>query len=150
MAENKMNQYEELIWKHLEGVAAQDPVFAEKLKDEKHSIKGCMQYITGEARKQAVQGCAMVEDQVVYGWAIHYYDEEVKEPEVVAKPATITAKPAKPTAKKRDSKALNSANVQTTTQTEKAPQNAPKTPEQPKKAAPKPKQSDIFQLSFDF
>ncbi|MBQ0154120.1 MAG: PcfK-like family protein, partial [Bacteroidales bacterium] len=92
MAENKMNQYEELIWKHLEGVAAQDPVFAEKLKDEKHSIKGCMKYITDEARKQAVQGCAMVEDQVVYGWAIHYYDEEVKEPEVVAKPATITAK----------------------------------------------------------
>ena len=28
------------------------------------------------ARKEAVNGSACIEDEVVYGWAVHYFDED--------------------------------------------------------------------------
>ena len=39
-------------------------------------IHTCMSYITSEARKLATNNCAMVEDSVVYGWAVHYFEDE--------------------------------------------------------------------------
>lgn len=47
----------------------------EKMEDEKVSIEKMWQYITEQARKKAVDGCAMVQDNEVYGWGRHYYDE---------------------------------------------------------------------------
>lgn len=38
-------------------------------------IKDCFKYITSEARKKAVNGCAMIENSVVYKWARDYYIE---------------------------------------------------------------------------
>jgi len=40
-----------------------------------------MSYATEEARKQAEQGakCAMVEDNVVFGWLMHYFQEDTIE-----------------------------------------------------------------------
>ena len=37
-----------------------------------------MRYATDEARKIAEQGatCACIEDDVVFGWAIHYFEED--------------------------------------------------------------------------
>lgn len=32
-------------------------------------------YIYSEARKVSKGNCAAVEDQTVYGWAVHYFDE---------------------------------------------------------------------------
>ena len=40
-------------------------------------IKDCFKYITGQARKMAVNGCAVVEDSVVFKWARDYYLEEL-------------------------------------------------------------------------
>lgn len=74
---NKFTEQEELIYNHLQELAKDDEVFAEKLKDAKHTKMGCINYIKSQARKQAVNGCAMIEDKVVYGWAVHYYDEDV-------------------------------------------------------------------------
>ena len=34
------------------------------------------EYIKSEARKQAKNGCACIEDNQVYEWAVHYYDED--------------------------------------------------------------------------
>jgi len=39
------------------------------------SLKGMTEFIRGEAKKQAENGVAIIEDEVVYGWAIHYFDE---------------------------------------------------------------------------
>lgn len=56
-------------------------------------IKDCFKYITSEARKKAVNGCAMIEDSVVYKWARDYYIEVLpkeatkEEVEVVQKKA---------------------------------------------------------------
>lgn len=50
----------------------------EKYLSEEKSIKGMISYIKGEAKKSATDGMAMIEDEVVYGWAIHYFDETNK------------------------------------------------------------------------
>lgn len=50
----------------------------EKYLSEEKSIKGMISFIKGEARKSATDGMAMIEDEVVYGWAIHYFDETNK------------------------------------------------------------------------
>ena len=47
----------------------------------KKTLDTFMSYATEEARKQAEQGakCAMVEDNVVFGWLIHYFQEDTIE-----------------------------------------------------------------------
>jgi hypothetical protein len=44
----------------------------------KKTLDGFMKYATEEARKQAEKGsrCACVEDSVVFGWAVHYFEED--------------------------------------------------------------------------
>lgn len=42
------------------------------------TIEGMWKYITAEAKKQAVGGSACIEDEEVYGWGRHYYDEHGK------------------------------------------------------------------------
>jgi len=44
----------------------------------KKTLDGFMKYASGEARKLASKGAnsACVEDKVVYGWAIHYFEED--------------------------------------------------------------------------
>ena len=44
----------------------------------KKSLDGIMKYAADEARKLAEKGAnsACVEDSVVYGWAIHYFEED--------------------------------------------------------------------------
>lgn len=43
----------------------------------KKTLSGFMKYATDEAKKQADKGAssACIEDHVVYGWAIHYFEE---------------------------------------------------------------------------
>ena len=43
----------------------------------KKDLNGFVKYATGEAQKQAEKGStgAFVEDDTVYGWAIHYFEE---------------------------------------------------------------------------
>lgn len=44
----------------------------------KKDLKGFMSYATNEARKTAAKGenSACIEDSIVYGWAIHYFEED--------------------------------------------------------------------------
>lgn len=51
----------------------------EKYLSEEKTIKGMISFIKSEARKSATDGMAMIEDDVVYGWAIHYFDETNKD-----------------------------------------------------------------------
>lgn len=75
-------------------------------------LDGFMKYACEEARKQAAKGAnsACIEDDVVYGWAIHYFEEDSIEgklfnpdgteykPPVPEKPKTPTSIPVKPVA----------------------------------------------------
>ena len=79
---------QELIKKHLEENASE--TLAEKINNgvkvekdgktliNKKTLDGFMKYATGEARKQAEKGAsaACVRSDVVFGWAIHYFEEE--------------------------------------------------------------------------
>lgn len=47
----------------------------DKMEDERVSIEKMWQYIRKKAHKEAINGCSMISDAVVYGWGRHYYDE---------------------------------------------------------------------------
>lgn len=67
---------EEIIKKYLAQRSLTDDSVARNMKKEGKSIKGCCDYIKSQARKAAKGGVAMIEDDVVFGWAVHYYDED--------------------------------------------------------------------------
>ena len=91
---------EEIIKKYLAQRALTDDSVARNMKKAGKSIKGCCDYIKKKAREAAKDNVAMIEDAVVFGWAVHYFDEdnlqEDKKPvpavKVIAKPETA-AKP---------------------------------------------------------
>lgn len=43
--------------------------------NEEKCLSQMISFIKSEAKKQAKDGVAMIEDEVVYSWAIHYWDE---------------------------------------------------------------------------
>lgn len=81
----------------------------------KKTLDGFMKYATEEARKLAEKGAnsACVEDEVVFGWAIHYFEEDSiegtlysedgteykKQSSVTAKVSKVNNPPAKPAQK---------------------------------------------------
>lgn len=85
------NKQEEIIKEYLENNVSE--VLAEKINNgvkiikdnktliNKKTLSGFMKYAYEEARKQAEKGtnCACVEDKVVFGWAIHYFEEDTIE-----------------------------------------------------------------------
>ena len=107
--------FEEIIREYLNNEANNDPAFAEKWNKRKSEddkvIEGCCAYITSEARKKAKNGCAVIADTEVFGWAFHYIQEDIKAPEkkVPAKvsftPPTPKAEVVRPAPKAEPSKA---------------------------------------------
>ncbi|MBD8001553.1 Cas9 inhibitor AcrIIA9 family protein [Phocaeicola faecium] len=97
--------FETTIKNYLDNRAREDSLFAETYKKANKSIKECCRYIISRARKLGGTAVA-VDDATVYGWAVHYYDEdnikveassgrvEVAAPAAVVKPGS--AKPAAP------------------------------------------------------
>ena len=65
---------QELVLEYLETNASD--VLVEKINAGKKNLDGCWSFITKEARKVANNNCACVDDQTVYGWAIHYFEED--------------------------------------------------------------------------
>lgn len=86
------NTFESAIQKYLENRAKSDPLFAETYKKENKSIKECCQYIYSQARKAAKGGSAVgIDDETVYGWAVHYYDEDDIKVENVKESVEVSA-----------------------------------------------------------
>jgi hypothetical protein len=73
----KNNSFEQVIQTYLAKRAAEDELFAVKYKDESKSVAKCCAYIKEQARQKAQNGCAIIEDAQVFGWAVHYYDESM-------------------------------------------------------------------------
>lgn len=87
---------EQAIKIYLDNRAKTDSLFAETYKKANKSIKECCKYIYSQAKKLAKGGNAVgVDDATVYGWAVHYYDEDnikvkdVKERVEVVATATV-------------------------------------------------------------
>ena len=75
MAESKLNPQEEIIKRYLDEQSTKDEALRALYVPGK--IKDCFAYIKAEAKKQAKNGCAMIEDSVVFKWARDYYLEEL-------------------------------------------------------------------------
>lgn len=71
--------FKEIIKRHLDKMAASDFTFAERYKREDKSIDDCVKYIYSMAKKQTKSGGTWFEDAVVFGWAVHYYQEDTKD-----------------------------------------------------------------------
>ena len=83
-----------------------------KTLKNKKTLDGFMKYASDEARKLAEKGAnsACVEDEVVFGWAVHYFEEDSiegtlfnedgteykKQPSATAKAPTVKYTPPKP------------------------------------------------------
>lgn len=48
----------------------------EKINAGTKTMAGCWSYIRGRARSLAKNQCAVVEDKEVFGWAVHYFEED--------------------------------------------------------------------------
>ena len=69
--------FENAIKNYLDKRAESDRLFAVSYKKENKSIQECCKYIYSQARKMAKGGNAIgVDDDTVFGWAVHYYDED--------------------------------------------------------------------------
>ena len=132
------------------------------------TLDGFMRYATEEAKKQAEKGArgACIHSDVVFGWAIHYFEEEAIEEEIFNLDGTpyqapkttapkVTTKKAPTTAKTTAEKPKAPTPKQTPTATEKTAQNEkkavvlpmPKVLEQPEpteayRSLPKPTKKD--------
>lgn len=82
------NANEQRVLDYLEEHASE--VLAEKINAGDKTLKGFFAYARGEAQKLAINGCACVEDRTVFGWAIHFFEEEdIKEPTATKEPAKV-------------------------------------------------------------
>lgn len=72
--------FEKIIKDYVEKFAQGDAQFAAKYEKSGKDIDGCCRYIKSEAKKQAKNGCAAIKDDEVFGWAVHYFDEEMTAP----------------------------------------------------------------------
>lgn len=88
---------QEYLEKKLGEMAQQDANFRERYEDKQKSIKNCLLYITQQAHKQAVNGCAAISDDDVLQMAVHYYQEKDVEPTKQTIPAKVVAAPKKET-----------------------------------------------------
>ncbi|MGL4519338.1 MAG: PcfK-like family protein [Phocaeicola sp.] len=69
------NSFEKAIKAYLDNRAKTDELFAKTYAKENKNLKACCNYIMQQAKKEGGSAVA-IEDAVVYGWAVHYYDED--------------------------------------------------------------------------
>ena len=100
------NKSEEIILSYLEQYASIS--LCERINSGNKTLSQCWNYIVSEAKKQALNGCACIEDNEVYGWAIHFFEEdEIKGADYEKKSASVKTvtkdtKPCEPYEEKSD------------------------------------------------
>ena len=66
---------QQAVLKYLESNASD--VLAEKINNGSKTLEGCWKFIESQAKKKAKgQNCVCCTDQEVFGWAVHYFEEE--------------------------------------------------------------------------
>ena len=71
---NSTNAVKQAIKTYLDNRAKNDELFAVAYAKQNKNIDECFNYILGEARK--LGNAVYLPDEVVFGWAVHYYDED--------------------------------------------------------------------------
>lgn len=92
-----MTTFETTIQTYLENRAKTDSLFAETYRKANKSIKECCKYIYSQARNLAKNDNAVgVDESTVYGWAVHYYDEDNIKVDKVKERVEVVAPAAEP------------------------------------------------------
>lgn len=82
-------------------------VLANKINEGKKTLEQCWKYITNEAKKLAINGCACIEDKTVFGWAIHFFEEDsIKGDKIKEAPLVKTVKADVPKPKEKPKKEI--------------------------------------------
>ena len=85
--------FEKIIKSYLEKNASETLI--DKINSGNKTLAGFYNYAKNEARAMATDNCACVEDATVFGWAIHYFEEDSIKEGVIQKVKPITTKPKK-------------------------------------------------------
>ena len=80
-------KYAQAIANYLLNRIETDECLKEKLEETNKTLKGCVEYVKKEAKKQAEDNVAIIEDQQVYEWAVHYFLEDSLDFETKEKPS---------------------------------------------------------------
>lgn len=115
-------------------------LLAEKINTGEKTLQGCWNYIVGEAKQKAVSGCACIEDREVFGWAVHYFEEDsIAECKSAPPVKTVTSKAEKkPTTPPK--------NATKTPEKATPPTNTPAPTKKPSEAKNQTDQLSIFDL----
>lgn len=65
---------EKIILNYLDSNASADLI--DRINKSEKTLAQCWNYIFSEARKQAKNGCACIADEEVFGWAMHFFEED--------------------------------------------------------------------------
>jgi hypothetical protein len=65
---------EKILLDYLNKNASED--LANRINDGDKTLSQCWNYIVSEAKKHAVNGCACIDDATVFGWCIHFFEED--------------------------------------------------------------------------
>lgn len=106
--ENLDKQYKRMIAQALQKRMDEDPLFKAKCEESSKTLDGVLAYVKREARKQNEGGCAVIADEEVYQWAVHYVLEDSLDCESKAEtPKSVAETPesvAEPDRKKTEEK----------------------------------------------
>lgn len=96
--ENLDKQYKRMIAQALQKRMDEDPLFKAKCEESEKTLDGVLSYVKGEAEKQREGRCAVIPDEEVYQWAVHYVIEdsldcEPKTTKAKASPSKSVAEP---------------------------------------------------------
>ena len=69
-------KYAQVIADYLINRCEIDKELEEKILATSKTLKGCVEYCKFEARKQAEDNVAIIKDEEVYGWCVHYFLED--------------------------------------------------------------------------
>ena len=76
--------YQEAIGRYLQERCQEDQYLAQACKDCKKTLLDCLGYVKTEAKRKSHNGVAVISDEQVYEWVVHYILEggnlEVTEP----------------------------------------------------------------------
>lgn len=79
-------KYAQVIANYLINRCEEDKFLENKILNTNKTLVGCIEYCKSEAKKEAVDGCAICLDEDVYNWCVHYFLEDSLDFEEKPKP----------------------------------------------------------------
>ena len=74
----------------------------EKYLNEEKTLTQMIEFIKSKAKEKATNGVAMIEDDEVYSWAIHYFDESNKDLKISKTESDVEVKEEKKSTVKKN------------------------------------------------